>query len=371
MTGSDEGYLRGFLMTARPEEADAGRVREGALAGKPYLRGVAAMLAHPHLSERVVAEAVGVNLLVEGNGLDYYAISYIGDRCVNDCSYCGHGSKAGGERSVLTPEEMALDMRAALRLGPTELCILAGEHPSITPELLVEAGRIALREDRLRGLARLSFNVAPMDVDGFRRLRDGIGFPLQYRLFQESYHAATYARVHRAGPKRDGTFRLGAQERALAAGFDHVGIGALLGLNEEPGGNEYELLALVDHAYRLQAMSGRLPFSASLPRVQPVAGGSFVLRRPVEDDDYVRYHAILKLALPTTKLILTRRETPGMFDRLRPLLGMEDLAPRPGVGGNFRAARFQNGLGDPRSAEEILADVRAKGFAPRVKLLVP
>jgi len=100
-----------------------------------------------------------------------------------------------------------------------------------------------------------------------------------------------------------------------------------------------------------------------------------VIPSPVSDLDYVAYHAVLRLALPETKLIITRRETLEMIDMLRPMINIEDLAPRPGVGGNYKCrnqtdfheTHFQNQLGDARTAEEIVKDIRQKGYNALVK----
>ena len=57
-----------------------------------------------------------------------------------------------------------------------------------------------------------------------------------------------------------------------------------------------------------------------------------------------------------------------MFDALRPMVNIEDLAVKPGVGGNYKQdTHFQNELGDARSTPEIINDVRSKGYTPLVK----
>ncbi len=290
--------------------------------------------------------------------IEFYGVSYVSDECVNSCTYCGHSSTMPQERSTLTEEELKLEFAELLKFGPPEICILAGEHPSITPDYLATAANIALKQDK-GALERISFNVAPMTTEDFRRLRDQVDFPIQLRIFQESYDRETYRQHHPRGPKRDFDFRRNAQQRALDAGFDQVGIGALIGLNPNP---KQEILGLIEHAYTLK----KQPYSISIPRLQKVEGSCFEIPHEVDDPTYVAYHAILRIALPDTKIIITTRETPEMRDTLRPLINIEDLATKPGVGGNYKDTHFQNKLGDTRTTPEIVEDIRVKGYKTKI-----
>ena len=62
-------------------------------------------------------------------------------------------------------------------------------------------------------------------------------------VYQETYDRAVYAEMHTAGPKRDFDWRLDCVERAYAAGFRRLGIGALFGLSRW----QFEALALAAH----------------------------------------------------------------------------------------------------------------------------
>lgn len=290
---------------------------------------------------------------------------------MNACTYCGLSANNPREREKLTPKEIALDFAEALKYGATDFCILTGEDPkNVSPEYLAEAANIAL--GLTKSLERITFNVAPMTTKQFQRIRNLVDHPLQFRVFQESYDKAQYQRHHPKGPKSMFGFRLAAQERALQAGFDHVGIGSLLGLNQDNSeyqhfGHDFEILSMVAHAYHLKDQFGSLPCSMSIPRLQVAEGCQGLVSNDVDDDRYVLYNAILKLAMPETRLIVTRRESKDMMDLLRPMINIEDLATKPGVGGNYRnSANFQNKLGDTRSSEEIIQGVRDKGYAPKI-----
>lgn len=365
--------LKGVLAEVRPELADVQRLVEWAMKGRPDLNVVAALLRYQDIVfGDLIGAAAATNCELYRRRIEFYAVCYISDLCVNGCRYCGLQCAMTQKRTQLDHEGMQKDFSAVLRYGPTDLCILTGEHPSVTIKYLADAANTAAEVDVYRSLERITFNVAPMDVDDFKRLKGAVRRPaLQYRIFQESYDSEIYAVNHPSGPKADFQFRLLAQERALQAGIDHVGIGALLGINDRNKpythfGHDYEILGLIAHACHLQEEYGRAPYSMSIPRHQPFPGHSFKTPNPVGDMRYMAYHAILRLALPNTKIVLTNREPAGLRNAFRPLINIEDLAARPGVGGNSNpnTSFVQNEVGDPRSADEIIADLRAQDYVP-------
>lgn len=314
--------------------------------------------------DAVVSTAEALNGKRFGEKLELYGISYIADGCVNDCSYCGHNRKIDRKRTGLSEDDMRQDFEAVLKNRPDEFCILAGEVPHGV-QMYVKAVKILgeLNEKYGRPLKRISLNVAPMRSEEFTEIVEAntTGLPLQYRVFQETYDSEVYAKCHVSGPKSNFFHRYFAQAKALEAGFDSVGIGVLLGINHKgPKANDREIFDLIAHAERLKKESGHAPESVSLPRLKPVSGleqDNF----PVDDKTFKYYLALLRIFLPETKIVLTSRETREFMEELEPLVNIRDLAPRPGVGGNFRAAEFQNELGDSRSAEEVIEDLVARG----------
>ncbi len=327
------------------------------------------------LADSVFDEAKKLNKELFGQYLDLYGISYISDVCDNMCLYCGLNSGIRTPRQKLTPEEMRKDFTAILKHRPDELCILAGESIG-NCDLYIEALEVLAEVDNDLGnpLDLVTLNIAPLSTEDFKRIADahrnarmkvGRHIPLQFRMFQELYDREEYGRVHKKGPKSNYDFRRSAQTRALDAGFDQVGIGVLLGLHRGGGerhlGHDQEIISLIEHAFEIERLGGKAPYSLSLLRHQPVAGYHFATPNPVDDERYVLYHALIRIALPETRLMITSRETPEMIRRLEPIINIRDLAPRPGVGGNFRTdSRFQNKVSDLRDAEEILQDLRVR-----------
>jgi 2-iminoacetate synthase len=113
--------------------------------------------------------------------------------------------------------------------------------------------------------------------------------------------------MHPSGPKADYDWRLGAIDRAFAAGIDDVGIGVLFGLFDW----RFELLALLQHIRYLEARFGVGPHTISVPRLEPATGSDMASHppRPVSDLDFRKLVAILRLTVPYTGIIMSTRES--------------------------------------------------------------
>src|SRR6266568_4649925 len=74
----------------------------------------------------------------------------------------------------------------------------------------------------------MSLEVVPMEMEDYRAVVAAGAEGLV--VYQETYDRRVYAEMHTAGPKRDFDWRLETPERAYAAGFRRLGIGALYGL---------------------------------------------------------------------------------------------------------------------------------------------
>jgi 2-iminoacetate synthase len=111
--------------------------------------------------------------------------------------------------------------------------------------------------------------------------------------------------MHPAGTRKgDYLWRLDGLSRALEAGCDDVGIGALFGLYDW----RFEVLGLVSHAHYLARRFGVGPHTISFPRLRPASGVRLAEGYAVSDEDFKRVIAALRLAVPYTGLILTARE---------------------------------------------------------------
>ena len=96
-------------------------------------------------------------------------------------------------------------------------------------------------------------------------------------------------------------------DRAMDAGIDDVGIGVLFGLADW----RYELLAMRQHIQHLEQRFGVGPHTISVPRLEPATGADIASHppHPVDDLDFRKLVAILRLAVPYTGIIMSTRET--------------------------------------------------------------
>ncbi len=241
---------------------------------------------------------------VYGERIVLFAPLYVGNYCVNNCKYCGFSaSNRKALRKTLSDEELIRNVEALEENGQKRLILVYGEHPSYTPEYIAHTVKTVYDVKKGNGeIRRVNINAAPLDIEGFRMVKDaGIG---TYQIFQETYHRDTYKKYHTGGYKKDFEYRLTSLDRAQEAGLDDVGIGVLFGLYDW----KYELLALVRHTNHLEACYNVGPHTISFPRLQYASEYDISPEWLVNDEDFTKIVAILRLAVPYTGLILTARE---------------------------------------------------------------
>jgi 2-iminoacetate synthase len=215
-------------------------------------------------------------------------------------------------------------------------------------------------------IRRVNINAAPLDHEGFKIVKEaGIG---TYQVFQETYHHATYRAVHPEGTlKGDYLWRLDSLSRAFEAGCDDMGIGALFGLYDW----RFDVLGLVTHALHLQKRYGVGPHTISFPRLQPAAGVTLQSPYIVNDYDFKRVVAILRLAVPYTGMILTARENPALRREVMEFgVSQIDAGSRIEIGGYTEAGdaqcmeREQFRLGDVRSLDVVMRELMDDNYIP-------
>ena len=133
-------------------------------------------------------------------------------------------------------------------------------------------------------------------------------------VYQETYDREVYAAMHTAGPKRDFDWRLETPERAYAAGFRRLGIGALIGLSDW----RTEAISVAAHAAHLLRHCWKAQVTISLPRLRPCAG-EFEPLTHIGDRELVQLVCAFRLFLPDAGLVLSTRESAKMRDGLIPL----------------------------------------------------
>jgi 2-iminoacetate synthase len=133
-------------------------------------------------------------------------------------------------------------------------------------------------------------------------------------VYQETYDAAVYAEMHTSGPKRNFEWRMATPERAYAAGFRRLGIGALYGLADW----RQESLCVAAHAAWLLRHCWKATVTISLPRLRPCAG-EFQPLTHMSDRELTQLVCAFRLLFPDVGLVLSTREPAWLRDGLIPL----------------------------------------------------
>lgn len=243
-----------------------------------------------------------------GRVIRLFAPLYLSNECINNCRYCGFSRDNAILRVTLSPQEVETEARALLAQGFRNLLLVAGEHPKfVGPDYLREC--VSRLHSQVPGL---SLEVGPMNTEEYRPLVEAGAEGLV--VYQETYDRDTYADMHLAGPKRDFEYRLETPERAYAAGFRRLGIGALVGLADWRS----EALAVAAHAAYLLRHCWKAQLTISVPRLRPCAG-EFQPRSVMTDRELVQLICAYRLTFPDVGLVLSTREAPALRDGLIPL----------------------------------------------------
>lgn len=322
----------------------------------------------PELIEEIKQGARDLKTMVYGNRIVLFAPLYIGNDCVNDCTYCGfRSSNRDTLRKTLTMEELGNEVAALEDRGHKRLILVYGEHPRYDAGFISDTVRKVYSVKRGKGeIRRVNINAAPLDEAGYRMVKEaGIG---TYQIFMETYHEETYEKVHPAGPKGDFLWRLHGLDRAFRAGIDDVGIGALMGLYDW----RFEVMALLYHTIHLEDTFGVGPHTISFPRIEPALGSELTRNIPheVSDEDFKKLVAILRLAVPYTGLILTCRESVELRNEVLAFgVSQIDAGSDIGVGAYATqdpesAKKSQFVLADGRSLDQVIGELADAGYVP-------
>lgn len=369
----DEGIINQALSQAKaPEKSQVDEIVSKSLE----LNGLSfedvvilCQIESEELIAPVFAAAKKIKQAIYGNRIVLFAPLYISNLCANECLYCAfRASNKEIKRRALDMDEIKLETVSILDQGHKRVLMVAGEkYPGdngIKYALDAIEAIYAAKNNQGDSIRRINANLAPMSVDDFKELHGaGIG---TYQLFQETYHRNTYKEVHKKGKKSDYDWRVNGIHRAMEAGIDDVGIGALLGLADW----RFEVLAMMTHIKNLEDVFGVGCHTISVPRIEPAVGSSLASAPPnaVSDFNFKKIVAILRLAVPYTGIIMSTRENPAMRDATLEL-GVSQVSAGsctdPGGYKNSRdegAAQFQ--LGDHRPLAEVILDLCQRGYIP-------
>jgi 2-iminoacetate synthase len=320
-----------------------------------------------------------------GKVIRLFAPLYLSNECINNCKYCGFSRDNAILRVTLSVDEVRREARALADQGFRNILLVAGEHPKFVSNGYMAECVAALHEE----IPSVSLEVGPMETDEYRPMvsagADGLV------VYQETYDRALYDDLHTAGPKKNFDWRLETPERAYAAGFRRLGIGALYGLADW----RYEALSVAAHAEYLLRNCWKAQLTISLPRMRPCAG-EFQPLTYMTDRELVQLVCAFRLMFPDVGLVLSTREPAKLRDGLFPLgitLISAGSHTEPGgytgagkenihqtvrgrivesgasewatlTNGNTTNATGQFNIADERSATEVAAQLQRLGYEP-------
>ncbi|MBQ8645019.1 MAG: [Bacteroidales bacterium] len=368
----DDAKLQSLLKETKEDLPRAREIFRKALDKNPLtVEETAILLAieSPEGLQELFEAARELKRKVYGNRIVLFAPLYVGNHCVNNCKYCGFRRDAKGiVRKTLKHDELVAEIENLEKYGHKRLILVFGESPVYTPEFIAESVRTCYKIKVGNGeIRRVNINAAPLDVEGFRIVKEaGIG---TFQVFQETYHKETYSQYHPSGDiKGDYMWRLNAMDRAFEAGIDDMGIGALFGLYNW----KYEVLGLVSHALHLQKTHGVGPHTISFPRIKPAADMNLELPYEVNDNEFKRIVAVLRLAVPYTGLIMTARESEAIRDEVIQFgVSQIDAGTKLEIGGYQNQKGNQQDInkeqfviGDTRELDDVMHWLLTKGYIP-------
>jgi 2-iminoacetate synthase len=307
-----------------------------------------------------------------------FAPLYLSNECINHCSYCGFSRDNPILRLTLSVDEVRSEARALLDQGFRNLLLVSGEHPKFVSTNYLRDCIEALHAI----VPSISLEVGPMTQEAYRPMVEAGAEGLV--VYQETYDRQIYAEMHTAGPKRNFEWRLETPERAYAAGFRRLGIGALFGLSDW----RRDALCVAAHADYLLRNCWKAALTISLPRLRPCSG-DFQVRSRMNDRDLVQLVCAFRLLFPDVGLVLSTREPAQLRDGLIPLgitLMSAGSHTEPGgytgagkhklhhtergrmvelladESGNSATEQFE--IADTRSPKEIAHALRHSGYEP-------
>jgi 2-iminoacetate synthase len=372
-------------LAARSRSASVSAASQAISKDKLSLNDFSALLSPGggELLEQLGQRARQVTQQRFGKVIRLFAPLYLSNECINNCRYCGFSRDNPILRVTLTVEEVREETHALVAQGFRNILLVAGEHPKFISNKYLEECIRAVREVA----PSISLEVGPMETADYQPLVQAGAEGLV--VYQETYDPTVYEKMHTSGPKRNFEWRLATPERAYAAGFRRLGIGALYGLADW----RYEAICLAAHAEFLLRTCWKAWLTISLPRLRPCAG-EFQPLTHMTDREMVQLVCAFRLMFPDVGLVLSTRESPRLRDGLLPLgvtlmsagshtepggytgAGRNNLHRTKGgrivelgasewaAAGEQAHATGQFDIADQRSAREVADTIRRLGYEP-------
>lgn len=311
-------------------------------------------LRNSGLKEELFDIASKIKDEIYGERLVFFAPLYISDYCVNDCEYCNfHIRNKGFKRKKLSLDKVKEQVNILINMGHKRLLLEFGEDPvNNNIDYVVKVIETVYSVKTNKGnIRRVNINIAATTTENYKKLKSAhIG---TYQLFQETYHRATYEKLHN-GLKSDYERQITAHNKAYEGGIDDRGLGVLFGLYDW----RFEVLGLVSHSQYLDRKDNVGPHTVSIPRFCPAPTVIYKPEYPVSDEDFLKLIAILRISIPYTGMIISTREKPNIR-KIAFKIGISQASAASctvtgGYGKGNKNMQFE--IHDKRKIEEIIRD---------------
>ena len=300
-----------------------------------------------------------------GNTVYLFTPLYIANYCENYCVYCGFNCYNHIKRMKLSMEQIEKEMKVIADSGMEEILILTGEsraHSNI--EYIGDACRLARKYFRMVGL-----EIYPVNVDEYKYLHEcGADY---VTVFQETYDADKYEKLHLSGHKRIWPYRFDAQERALMGGMRGVAFSALLGLSDF----RKDALATALHVYYLQRKYPHAEMSLSCPRLRPIINNDKINPLDVHEKQLCQIICAYRIFLPYVGITVSSRESESFRNGIVKIAATKVSAGvSTGIGDHeskytgkeseTAGGDEQFEIDDSRSLEKMYKEIEKEGLQP-------
>ena len=302
-----------------------------------------------------------------GKTIRLFAPLYLSNECVNICTYCGFSRNNEIPRITIPLEQVVAETKLLANQGFRSLLLVAGEHPKYVSNGYVEK----CITHCLEIMPSIAIELGPLETEGYKPLVNAGCEGLI--VYQETYHQPTYKAIHPAGPKKNYSWRMDTAQRAYAAGFRRIGLGALYGLYDW----RYEALSVAAHALFLLQHCWKAQLSISVLRLRP-ATGSFtpIQNYLMSDRDITQLVCAFRMLLPHANIVLSTRESPQLRNGLV-RLGITTMSAgsstEPGAYSHYDESNWSPNLEQPgeqfhiadeRTPSEIATMISNQGYEP-------
>ncbi len=309
----------------------------------------------PNVLESLAQKARSETQKRFGKTIELYAPLYVSNYCSSECTYCNFSAKNKKTvRTQLSIQQAEMEMQKIQAMGMDDILILTGEIES--PDRIDFLQPYI--EKASQYFTKVGAEIFPCSREEYAILRQaGISY---VTIYQETYQKDVYQRVHRAGQKKDFSFRYETPQRVFDSGIKSIGMGILLGLSDPVA----DVIALAKHITELRKKYWDREYAVSFPRIRDRR-----VAHVITDQFLAKIVFLFRLLFPDATLILSTREQ-AAFRSAMAGLGINKMSAgsRTTVGGYIESGALadtnQFAIEDTRDVVEVVQDLRKCGLAP-------